>query len=167
MLPKHAGSNFVADLHHFRSRPLRDEAFHRFARVFVDGVHQPGNVQQRPRFGRVLFSGIGPRVGVMEVEQKLETGLLQGPRQRQGVWKIVALGSVAAWRMKQAQARPIKPGLLQKTGGIFNGTAIAIAQATACRDRAEERKVGTVNTRPVRGHFPACFSKRTVRALSE
>src|ERR1035438_7706922 len=103
----------------------------------------------------------------MEVEQKLETGLLQGPRQRQGVWKIVALGSVAAWRVKQAQACPIKPGLLQKTGGIFNWMAIAIAQATACRDRAEQRKVGTVNTRPVRGHFLARFSKRTVRALSE
>ena len=85
MLPKHAGSNLVADLHHFRRRPFRDKAVHGFARIHMDGVRQASEIKRGPRFRGVLLPGIGPRIGVMQVEQILETGLLQGSRQRQSV----------------------------------------------------------------------------------
>ncbi len=69
--------------------------------------------------------------------------------------------------VKQAESRPFKTGLPQKTGGIRDRAAAAIAQAAARRYRAEQRKVGTVNTRPARSHFSPFFSKRTVSALKE
>src|SRR6266699_784327 len=87
--PQHPVGNFIAGLYHFDGRTLPGETFNHVPCVAVYGIGKGGEVLALPALRRGLLAWISPEIGVVEVEQELETGCLDAPGHRENVREIV------------------------------------------------------------------------------
>jgi hypothetical protein len=72
VVPEHSASDLVADLDPVGSRVLRDQRSHNISRVSVHAVGKFRGRQPGPGRRLVLFSRIGPGVGIMEIKEQPE-----------------------------------------------------------------------------------------------
>lgn len=80
--PEHASGHFIAGLDHSGGRALPGELAQHISRVGVHRIRQGGQILTQPALRRVLLTRIGPEVGIMEVQQELQPGLLDALRHR-------------------------------------------------------------------------------------
>ena len=69
------GVDFVADLHHFGEQAFFREAVQHAVGIGIDGIPHPVYGQPLPGGGRYLLAGVGPVIGVMEIQQNLHAGV--------------------------------------------------------------------------------------------
>jgi hypothetical protein len=108
--PENAGGHLVADLDHVNGCALPGEVAHDVARVGAHGRGEGGQVLSLPRGRGRLLAGVGPEVGVVQVQQDLHARLVRALGQREGR----SLGAVAGRRVgPDPQAHVVGPVLGQ------------------------------------------------------
>ncbi len=127
-VPQHAVGNLVANLHHLRQHVLGFESFNRSLRIVIDFLLKLRVVQTGPSGRFELLAGIGPRIGVVKIEEQLGAGGLRPFRQVDGVGQIVHDKVVAqvAGIDEQSQAKPIYAVVGEDVDGVSQYTVVTI-----------------------------------------
>ena len=89
--PQDAVADLVADRDHVGWSSLSGECGDHLLRVGADRVGEPRQVLTLPGVWRRLVLGVGPEVGVVDVEKELHPGCLDAPSRRQVVPEIKEL----------------------------------------------------------------------------
>src|SRR6266567_5123005 len=108
--PEHAIDDFITDLDHVRKHSRLAECRYRLLGVFENRLDQLDMRHALPGFWKELLAWIGPSIGIVIVEQEMETKFLGGFGERNCVFQIIGKfhGCV-----KEPQANPVVAMILE------------------------------------------------------
>ena len=120
------GVDFVADLHHVGEQVFFREAVQHLVGIGVDGIPHYVRGQPCPGGGRRLLAGIGPVVGIMEVQQSLHAGVFGAAH---GALRIEKRAVLVGRRVPQADAYEVGAPVGKKGERIHHLPAFAVDPA--------------------------------------
>ena len=140
--PEHAAGNFVAHLHHVGCEALFGKCGDGVAGVRKDLLDELLVIEFGPCRRHGLLGGIGPTVGVVQIEENVEAHGLGAAGERQRVREIVGqLVRCGRGIVEEAQADPVVVVLAQNSEDIF-GLAVFLEDHTVLLALGEEGDVG-------------------------
>jgi hypothetical protein len=139
--PEHTAVDLIAHLHDIRQRSGLLELGHDSGGVGLDLLLERVEGQAGPGGWRGLVARIGPRVGVMEVEQEHRPGRLDSTGHTQGVREVVDLHVRVIGVHEEAQPESVGAVRPEDRDGVTGLTA-ALEHAAGPLDPLQRRDVG-------------------------